>query len=287
LRAGVNVSLHLVNPQPGCGLGEEFGTRSQPIAGIPPDMAFGAGETEPERALIAAHPDLFSTWSLLPQDEAHLRDLHAIATELPEVLMRYPRTFALLRSRRACDALDLYRAWRAARKSFEAFARAERDPVIDEALRWEQALVRQGSASAVASTGGSTRGAPPIGPRACGETLLLEHDLPAICAALRTRAIGLADSGSLASARKATTLCVIPARRGVETLRVSRDVARLLAELDGHESLPALEARLPGIASVITRLADAGLVELPVSSGGGQTAEDHSLTSTTKEKLRA
>ena len=140
LRAGVNVSLHLVNPQPGCALGEEFGRASRPIEGIPPDMALGTGETRPERDLILAHPDLFSTWSLLPDSEAHLRDLHAIASALPEVLMRYPRTFALLRALRGFDALDLYRAWRASERSFESFARLAYDPRVDDVLRWEQAL---------------------------------------------------------------------------------------------------------------------------------------------------
>ncbi|TDJ73665.1 MAG: B12-binding domain-containing radical SAM protein [Planctomycetota bacterium] len=97
LRAGVNVSLHMVNPQPGCGLGEELGPRSRPIAGIPPDMALGAGTTAAERELIELHPDIFSTWALLPQTEERAFDLHAIATALPEVLMRYPRTFGALR----------------------------------------------------------------------------------------------------------------------------------------------------------------------------------------------
>ena len=99
LRTGVQLSLHLVNPQPGCGLGEEHGGRSRPVPGIPPDMAWGAGETGPERALIEAHPDLFGTWALLtgePGGKPHLVALHGIASELPELLMRYPRTLSLI-----------------------------------------------------------------------------------------------------------------------------------------------------------------------------------------------
>jgi hypothetical protein len=257
LRAGVNLSLHLVNPQPGCGLGEEFGASSRPIEGIPPDMAFGAGETAPERALIAAHPDLFSTWSLLPQDEARLRDLHAIATALPEILMRFPRTFALIGARKRLDALDLYRDWRASERSFESFARVQRDPLIDDALRWEQALVRQAAGASLPRRAEIARGRRTRGPRTRGELLHLEHDLPAICAALRSA------RGALDVERKPTSLCVIARQRGVETLRISRDVARVLEaldELEGDES--ELEARMPEVASVLARLADAGLVEL-------------------------
>jgi hypothetical protein len=238
LRAGVNLSLHLVNPQPGCGLGDEFGARSRPIDGIPPDMAFGAGETAAERALIDAHPDLFTTWSLLPQDEARLRDLHAIAMELPEVLMRYPRTFALVRERLHADALDVYRAWRATQRSFESFAHGRRDALIDDALRWEQACVRQAARSARRASDAIR------GPRPAGEIVRLEHDLP--------RAVDA----------RPTTLCVVPTPRGVRTVRVSDDVARLLSEIDGRETLESLELRMPGVRGALEHLARAGLVEL-------------------------
>jgi radical SAM superfamily enzyme YgiQ (UPF0313 family) len=238
LRAGVNLSLHLVNPQPGCGLGDELAARSRPIQGIPPDMAFGAGETAAERELVAMHPDLFSTWSLLPQDEARLRDLHAIATELPEVLMRYPRTFALIRERMRAGALDVYRAWRATGRSFESFAHSRRDALIEDALRWEQACVRQ-------SARGVRRGVDAArGPRARGEVVRLDHDLPRAAEARRT------------------ALCVVPTARGVRTLRVSDDVAELLSAIDGRETLASLEHRMPGVRAALEQLAREGLVEL-------------------------
>lgn len=143
LRTGVQLSLHLVNPQPGCGLGEEFGAAARPIEGIPPDMAFGAGEGVHERALIAAHPDLFTTWALLPQAEAQLRHLHQLATELPEVLMRYPRTWQRMAAQLGgLDTLDLWRAWKRHGRSFEGFALGEPGDWIRSTLLWEQAKVR-------------------------------------------------------------------------------------------------------------------------------------------------
>jgi len=293
LRAGVNLSLHLVNPQPGCALGEEFGASSRPIEGIPPDMAFGAGETAPERALIAAHPDLFSTWSLLPQAEAHLRDLHAIATALPEILMRYPRTFALLAAKKQHDTLDLYRAWRASDKSFESHARAERELTIDEMLAWEQALARQAAcasarpsssrtsrdASAITAENADGSASAPRGPRARGEVLALEHDLPAIAAALRSAC------APLAIERKPTILCVVPNARGVETLRISSDLARVIAEIDGRASASEIDARLPGAELALERLAAAGIVEPPNRTS--ESARRASVQRPTREKLEA
>jgi hypothetical protein len=294
LRAGVNLSLHLVNPQPGCALGEEFGARSRPIEGIPPDMAFGAGETAPERALIAAHPDLFSTWSLLPQDEAHLRDLHTIATALPEILMRYPRTFALLAAKKQRDTLDLYRDWRTSEKSFESHARAERELAIDEMLAWEQALVRQAAsasakpssllptstdASAIAAKSANESASTPRGPRARGEVLALEHDLPAIAAALR------AARAPLELDRKPTILCVVPNARGVETLRISSDLARVIAELDGHASASEIEARMPGADLALERLAAAGIVAL--ADRASESERRVHVQRPTREKLEA
>lgn len=142
-RTGVQLSLHLVNPQPGCGLGEEFGPQSRPIEGIPPDMALGAGESLEELDLIQRHPDLFSTWSLLPQDQAHLRRLHQMAQELPEVLMRYPRTWQRLGQALGMrDTLDLWEAWKRWGRSFEAFVLGQSDAWLQATLSWEQALVR-------------------------------------------------------------------------------------------------------------------------------------------------
>lgn len=269
LRASVQVSLHLVNPQPGCGLGEEFGARARPIEGIPPDMAWGAGETAPERALIAAHPDLFTTWALLPDDEARLRDLAAIASELPEVLMRYPRTFARLRATRAArgdvDALDLYRDWKDDGRSFESFAQAARDPIAGEALRWEQARVRVAARASIPRA--RSRG--PIG-RA--EVLRFEHDVVAA-----TSGDPEADASSKATVRP-TFLAVLAGQRGVETLRVSRDVARLLEELDGNASLDELEARQPGMRAALEHLSSRGLVDLGEAANIGDIGSESGAT---------
>ncbi len=246
LVAGVQLSLHLVNPQPGCGLGDEFGARSRPIEGIPPDMALGAGETAAERELIAAHPDLFTTWALLPQDEAHLRDLAEIAHTLPDVLMRYPRSFALLRDAHGgIDTLDLYRAWKATGRSFDSFATATRSQVIDEALRWEQAIVRAGSRRDAAG--------PSAGPRALGEVIEVAHDLTALARSPWPRSL----------ARSRTWLAIVPTPRGVQTVRVSGDVAALLRGLDGTTSAAELERRSPGIAGSLEVLERAGLCVSP------------------------
>ena len=142
---GAQISLHMVNPQPGCGLGEELGAQSRPVDGIPPDMALGAGLTTPERELIAAHPDIFSSWALLPPpsgDVAEHHRLHAITKELPELLMRYPQTHAALRSLTGSNSLELFEERAAARLSFEGQARLANHPAIDALLAWEQAKVR-------------------------------------------------------------------------------------------------------------------------------------------------
>jgi len=252
LRTGVNLSLHLVNPQPGCGLGEEFGARARQVEGIPPDMAFGAGETAAERALIAAHPDLFTTWALLPDQEEHLRFLHALAKELPELLERYPRTFDLLRVRhpdsartgRALDVLDLWRAWKASAKSFESFALGTRDTLVIETLRWEQAQLR-------VAAGAGARAAR-IGPCRRGELLRCTNDLSLL---------GRSPSSARIEERE-TWLAIVPRERGVRTLRVSADVAQLLGRLDGQRELAQLQREHPGIEPALGTLAEAGLIDL-------------------------
>jgi hypothetical protein len=220
LRAGVQLSLHLVNPQPGCALGEEFGAASRAVDGLPPDMALGAGETRAERELIAAHPDLFTTWTLLPQGEPHLRDLHRIASELPEVLMRYPKTFAELRAQRGCDALELYREWKASGRSFEALALSG----ARATLALEQAQVR------VAARGLPAE--PARGPRFSGE---LQH----------------AEGGVLA---------VVPTARGVQVSKLREPAAAILAELDGSRTAEELERLHPGIGAALARFREAGLI---------------------------
>lgn len=145
---GAQISLHLVNPQPGCALGEELGEGSEAVEGIPPDMALGAGTTAPERALIAAHPDLFSTWHLLTNQVggvARLRELHAISREVPEVLMRYAQTHAALSHTSGMDTLELFEARVAQGLSFVSQARQAGAPVVDAMLAWEQAKLRAGA----------------------------------------------------------------------------------------------------------------------------------------------
>ena len=164
LRAGVNLSLHLVNPQPGCALGEEFAAVSKPVEGVPPDMALGAGLSAPERALIDAHPDLFSTWALLPYTEERLRELIWLSLDFPEVLMRFPRTFGQLMALESCGALELARALRADGRTFETFARercrgaAENDvEAVEVLLTWEIALIRVAARGSLPARPGTYR----------------------------------------------------------------------------------------------------------------------------------
>jgi len=179
---GAQISLHLVNPQPGCALGEELGEGSEPVPDIPPDMALGAGTTAPERALIAAHPDLFSTWHLLTNQvggPARLRELHALSTEVPEVLMRYAQTHAALVRVSGLSTLELFEARRAAGLSFVSQARRAGEPSVDAMLAWEQAKLR------AAARGGPWRqgeldfgdGGPPLELQLQHEPLQLELDV--------------------------------------------------------------------------------------------------------------
>lgn len=252
LRAGVNLSLHLANPQPGCELGDEFAEGSRRYPNIPPDMAFGAGDTTPERELIEAHPDLFSTWHLLPWDAERLEDLHAIAIELPEVLMRYPRTFSVLRRRSGEGALALFRTWKSSGRSFEGYVLTIDDDLVRTTFDWERCAVR------VAAKG---TGAPRAldqgrGARATVELFESTYDLAALGDALRTNT-PLPAAGERAWFAVGSTAGPLD---GVRTLRVSSGAATLLNTLDGNEPLSALEARRPGLTTALTRLAEAGLV---------------------------
>ena len=252
LRAGVNLSLHLANPQPGCALGDEHAADSRALDGVPPDMAFGAGETGLERALIAAHPDLFSTWHLLPWDEARLRDLRALAVDLPEVLMRFPRTFSVLRRRRGEGALALYRAWRAYGRSFEAFSMHEEDALVSDVLAWERAAVR----AAARGTGPDTALEPGRGARAAADVVHARPALALLAPALR-------EGAPLPEPGEARAFAVQPVSgplTGVRTVRIAPAVARLLEELDGATPLADLEAARPGTTTALSRLAEAGLV---------------------------
>ncbi len=266
LLGGVNVSLHLVNPQPGCTLGEEHGASARAVPGIPPDMARGAGETAAERAWIDAHPDLFTTFALLAGDPVGQGALSEIASELPEVLHRYPRTFALLGRALETSAHGGFAAWKRHGRSFEAFARVQRDPLVDDVLAVEQAGVR---AAALAVR------APSVGPRARGVLVETRCDVAAVFEALRGgRELPRAEP-------RASWICAVPADpsralAGIRTLRVSADVARLLQALDGARPIDELEAARPGFAGAIASLERAGLVE----SGTGTAAAERMETTT-------
>jgi hypothetical protein len=206
LVAGVNLSLHLPNPQQGCRLGDEAGGRARVVAGIAPDMALGAGTTAPERALVDAHPDLFGTFRLLACDEHEeqaLRRLARMRDELGPLLQRLPRTFALVARRLGLGVGALFDRWQASGRSFEALARGLCDPLVDDVLAWETALLRAGARP---------------------ELLELGCDLVALRRALadpRADPFGT----RIAPAR---TYAVTRGRRGPRTVRLSDDLARAL-----------------------------------------------------------
>jgi radical SAM superfamily enzyme YgiQ (UPF0313 family) len=280
LRAGVNISLHLPNPQPGCGLGDELGAEARPVDGIPPDMAFGAGTTSAERALIAAHPDLFTTWALLPLPEKRLRDLHRLAVSLPEVLMRYGRTFSALRRVRGEDALTLVKVIDASGRSFEAFALAHQgDPVVADLFAWERASVRAGARRVDAAsdcTGAAPRG--DLVPRCVADVFTARFDLDALVRALVLRA-PLPVPGEPRAYAVVPSATIMP---GVRTLRIGAGVSTALEHLERElartdaRTLGALRAARPGFAATLERLVDAGLVVLERSqarNGGNEEAQ--------------
>ncbi|MCY2961183.1 MAG: radical SAM protein [Planctomycetota bacterium] len=266
LLGGVNVSLHLVNPQPGCALGEEHGGAARAVAGIPPDMARGAGETAPERAWIDEHPDLFTTFALLPGPSSAHATLYAIASELPEVLHRYPRTFAVIGCVLRTNTRGVFEHWKRDGRSFEAYARVQRDPFVDDVLAVEQACVR---AAALSDR------TPSRGPRARGILVQVHHDVAAAFEALRQGREPVRAEG------RPSWMCAVPATHGrallgTRTLRISDDVARILAALDGTRSMAELDALRPGFAAAIAHLEGAGLVD----SGAGATAAERMETTT-------
>lgn len=252
LIAGVNISLHLVNPQPGCGLGEEFGAQARPLEGVPPDMALGAGETRAERELIEAHPDLFSCFALLPQPEERLRELAAISKELPAVLMGAPRSFAYMRRSVGVDALELFRRWRGSLLGWGEFVGREGDPVACELLAWDQVSAEVLEEPAVAARRGELR-------RTIARVVRAEHDLVAL--------VGELASGRCGVVRGAVCLAVHRTALGVTTTRVEAGIADLLEELGQlPRLLPAtLQEVLPESLSASLRpaletLESAGLI---------------------------
>jgi len=235
LRTGVNLSLHLANPQPSCALGETYDPEARALDGIPPDMAWGAGDSVPERELIHSFPDIFSTWHLLPLSEPRLRHLSRIAQELPEVLHRYPRTFSLLRRMRGASTLELWHTWNADGRSFETLARLARNTLVDETLAWEQALVTRSR-----------------------QVLHTRHDLSRLTGALTHGTPLPGDDGPHHFAITPID-GPLPATR---TTRVSHDVARLLQEFNGTACLDSLFEAQPDLVPAAEHLADAGLLAL-------------------------
>jgi hypothetical protein len=248
------ISLHLPNPQPGCALTETHGQGARPLEGIPPDMAFGAGETQPERALIAAHPDLFSTWSLLGDDPAHLHHLAELAAHLPPLLLRFPRTWELLRRAQGVSHHECFRRWRAAGCDFADFAARSADGLVRDALAWERAVAALDGAGVAA--GVLALEDPRVRAVRSRATLVaLRHDLPRIAGELARGA------PEFDRRPRATTLAVSATAKGVRSDRVGQDVVLVLELLSTTRSLSALEREHPGIGAALGPLQRAGLLE--------------------------
>ncbi|MFT7663925.1 MAG: anaerobic magnesium-protoporphyrin IX monomethyl ester cyclase [Planctomycetota bacterium] len=244
LASGVQISFHLVNPQPGCTLGEELAASSKPVEGIPPDMALGAGETTAERELIDAHPDLFSTWSLLtslPGGEAHLRVLHKLTQRVPDLLMRYPRTFLALCRQKQASAIDVLEEFDSYGRSFEAFVRVQRNSLLKDVIHWEQAILR----APLLAKNETDRTIP--------ERLKVNFEPVDLESWLREQR----DDCPLA---KPNILAVCAGARGVRTVKITSDVAELLECLDSAEDLEALISATPGMAEAIAQLNAVGLL---------------------------
>jgi len=241
LVAGVNISLHLVNPQPGCGLGEEFALEARPLDGVPPDMALGAGCTRAERELIEAHPDLFSSFALLPQPEERLRELAAISHELPEVFLSAPRSFAYMRISSGVDSLALFRSWRAAGGSWQEFIEASGDRVALELLTWDRVAAEVGAEIFEPSSGGG------LLPRPTARVVRAEHDLPALAEELK--------EGRFEASPETVAIAVHRTQKGVATTRVEPKLADLL------EELPVEPGSLPEeLRPTLDTLESAGLI---------------------------
>jgi len=247
LASGIQISFHLVNPQPGCAMGEELAAVSRPVEGIPPDMALGAGETTAERALIDAHPDLFSTWALLtslPGGEEHLRALHRMTKRVPDLLMRYPRSFLAHCRTRGESALDVWRRYSDYGRSFEAFTRVERDPLLDDLMAWEQSILR--APLRLADSAG----------RRLPERVSVRFDPLELDAWLR----GTSDTRPDA---QPTTLAVLASERGVRTTKISSDIDEILEQLDAASDPSAMVAATPGLHEALETLASAGILTQP------------------------
>ncbi|MCP5021279.1 MAG: B12-binding domain-containing radical SAM protein [bacterium] len=226
LRACVSISLHLVNPQPGCALSEEFGEGSAAVPNIAPDMALGSGLTGEEIALIEKHPDLFSSFHLLSPHlfaggQAELLEIAAMAKGLPELWRRYPRTFALTLRHRRENSLQVWRHFHGQGRSFPGWIRSLDDARLKACLAWEQASIRVAAKRVQTMNQG-------LIPRPCGETLTSPFDLEQLAEALLT-------GTDLPAPQVETHFAVVPSAHrapGVRTLRIAPDVARILDLLE-------------------------------------------------------
>jgi radical SAM superfamily enzyme YgiQ (UPF0313 family) len=240
----VQLSFHLVNPQPGCDLGERFAAGSEPLEGIAPDMALGAGLTQPEQELIQAAPELFSSWNLLtclPGGEAHIRYLHGIAKTLPMALMRYPRTIAAIKRHLKIDTLGFAELLSESTCSLEGLARRLGDPLVDDLLLWELTRLRVAARGPVRIPFENRNDAPL---RVLVDTIQVRFELGEIDAQLNSDAalpgpseppinyaIGTTIPGSAPAAPTA-------AEGAIQTLRISDDLAQLLDILRSGDIAP-------------------------------------------------
>ncbi len=258
LRACVNISLHLVNPQPGCAISKDWGEGSRSVPGVAPDMALGTGLTGEELELIEAHPDLFSTFHLLSPDlfpggQNELLEIAAMNKALPELWRRYPRTFALLARHMEWNSLQLWREFHGQDRSFPGWIRSMGDARLRACLDWEQTSIRI-----------TARGLPDqagdLIPRPTGETLVSPVDLAALAEALL-------NGTDLPPVQSPTHFAVVPSpnnQQGVRTLRITQDVARVLTLVESQgskgESIP------PGLERAMQSLQASGLLHIPQPS---------------------
>ena len=201
------------------------------MEGIAPDMALGAGLTQPERDLIEARPDLFSSWSLLTGLEGgvpKLQHLHRLAKFLPAILMRYPRTFAALERLLDLDTHDLALRIPEAPCSFEGMARRLNLRLVDDLLLWEMTRLRVGARGRVTSCVDLPNGAPL---RVLVDTIEVRHDLGAMDSLL-------ASSEPLPSPSEAPLYFAVGAHENsgdggssLITHRITADLAELLGIL--------------------------------------------------------
>jgi len=250
LRVDAIVSLHLPNPQPGCGLAETHGEGARPIDGVPPDMAFGAGETGPELALIAEHPDLFSSWALPAGDEERWLYLARLANELPSVLASYPRSWELVRRATGRGQHELYRAWSDSGLDFPQFAAQVDDGLVRDALAWEGAAAELGEAG-----GGRPSDGRPGAVVSRTRVIHLEHDLARTVEELARGASQLDRSPC------PTAFAVTPTPSGVRSDKLAPGAAAVLELLREPRTPEELEVEHPGISGAIDSLRRAGLVE--------------------------